>query len=241
MLLNCQHITKSFFSKILLFLCRKIDFFFLKCPPYGCFSLFFSLFCHFRAMKTCSPLRWGQPCCKSCLIVQTCQITQWAIQSCRCGSKTGCAPCWSTCHRSTLRRSSEYWPEETAVSSSRGKCRATKTKLMIWFYWNQIYFLIRSLLALENVICCISPLKLPLWDSIQMSNGNEYSHTAETKMIDCLIFFYFIFFYFRVQDLNSTISSLDEVTQKEIHNHIIQTLKGKVSTQEGNQFNSFQW
>lgn len=75
-----------------------------------------------------------------------------------------------------------------------------------------------------------------------MSNVNEYSHTAETKMIDCLIFFFIsFFFYFRVQDLNSTISSLDEVTQKEIHNHIIQTLKGKVSTQEGNQFNSFQW
>ncbi len=39
---------------------------------------------------------------------------------------------------------------------------------------------------------------------------------------------------FRVEGLNSTLSSLSEVTQKEIHNHIIQTLEGKESTRKGN-------
>lgn len=32
---------------------------------------------------------------------------------------------------------------------------------------------------------------------------------------------------FRVEDLNSTIPSLDEETKTDIHNHIIQNLKGK--------------
>lgn len=75
-----------------------------------------------RIIKTAQQLRWGRPCCKSCLIVQASRTPRrYLMQSWCCGSTTGWAPCWSTCRQTTLRRSSAFWREETAASSSRGE------------------------------------------------------------------------------------------------------------------------